>query len=139
MTTTLPHYGGTRAVDIDALTSALLSGGTVSANGTHYAGSGILVPLPGHVWGCATSDPLIRPRLAEWVRGSLPTVTAVGASPWRYLRSLVYPYGQTHIDVVEAWSDADEIYALEAARARGIAEVWHAGRLGWIDSARRAA
>lgn len=141
--TTMPanvsHYGGTRAVNVDRLVDSLLTTSVISANGTHYAGSGLLVPLPEYGSGHATGDPRLRPRVAEWVGHALPAVTAVGASPWRYLRSMVYPYGDVVLDVVEAWSDAEEAEALAAARARGVGEVWHAGRRGWVDVARRAA
>lgn len=121
--TSLPHYGGTRALHSHAIARALLVGATVDRHGRPYTGSGILVAL--HQRTCDWRYP--RPWLAEWVEEVAPLVTAVGASPYRYLSG--WRTGDLlHVAVVEAWSDAEEREALDAARYRGLSHVWHAGR-----------
>lgn len=114
-------------VDHARVTAGLLAArhATLTTTGVRYQGDGILVALPTYGTTISQAD---GPTVAEWVRLVAPAVTAVGASPRRYFGAWTDPDGTIYLDVVEAWSSAEEPEALAAARARHELAVWHNGR-----------
>lgn len=123
-----------RAVDVDtvaALLTITTHGATVGTHGAPYGGDGILVAMPEHgavldfdnyaLRGAFYADVL------DWVRRVAPMVTAVGASPARYFGAWV-DGDLMYLDVVEAFSSAEEERAVAAGRTRGQLAIWHNGR-----------
>lgn len=129
-----PTYTG-RPVNVyrvaDAVLAALAAGecgATIGTHGTPYAGDGILVALPEYS-ATITLDPgdLVLPiRVDAWVERVAHAVTVAG-SPRRYFGAWVD--GTTlHLDVVEAFSSAEEREAIFAGIQRGQRAIFHAGR-----------
>lgn len=123
------RYGAIHNAIVATLTAGEC-GATLTARGTAYAGSGILVALPdvGTTIDLAGADLyVISARTLRWLASAAATLTAPGASPARYVGA--WRDGNTlHLDVVEAYSDAEEDRARAAGLARGELAIFHAGR-----------
>jgi hypothetical protein len=108
---------------------------TVSVAGTPYRGDGIIVALPEHGTfftpgtNTATGELMA---IRRWVEKVAPQVTAT-ASPARYFGAWL-DQGKLYLDVVEAYSSAEEDRAIAAARARGQLAIWHSGRQELIST-----
>lgn len=128
-----PTYTG-RPVNVYRITDLILAapeGITVHASTAQpYTGDGILVALD-HKFSRETvgdwQTPQLRRHLVrEWVEWAAPAVTVV-SSPRRYFGAW-WHQGTLYLDVVEAFSSAEEDRAVAAGRARGQLAVWHNGR-----------
>lgn len=129
-TMTLPHYGGSSALQVDTIADALLTGcASVDRHGMPYGGSGILVALDrAQGWTMAPTRhrAIVRDVVRRWVARVAPLVTSRPAG--LYFGAWRDSDGTLYLDVAQAFSDAEEDDAMAAARARGQLAVWHAGR-----------
>jgi hypothetical protein len=120
----------------DALLAATAAA-TLTPQATPYVGDGILVAMPEHGIVLAPEAEQVYGRVHDWVEQAAHHVTAPGATPARYFGAWRDEDGVLYLDVVQAFSSAEEDRALWAAFRRGQIAIWHNGRRELINTLTR--